>query len=249
MRVTYRKLLWTVVPLLLAAAALGLIAVHGRLQVTLTQAEIQDRVEKQLDKDYPISGIGGLLLKSARLKAANVEFEDSQALVTFELEGKLITGKSFAITASTIGSPIYSSGAFFFKPNNIEIEDVTYEGGRPTEAVDSLIQQRIRSERIRRLISGKTHHVEEWALRLAERAATKVLLEKPVYKPKDDVKGYLIKASLESVAIAGDRLVVSFSLWQLTITVVIGILCLAGAAVLALVLIRNPLLGAALIFT
>jgi hypothetical protein len=230
-RVTYRKLLWTVVPLLLAAAALGLIAVHGRLQVTLTQAEIQDRVEKQLDKDYPISGIGGLLLKSARLKAANVEFEDSQALVTFELEGKLITGK------------------FFFKPNNIEIEDVTYEGGRPTEAVDSLIQQRIRSERIRRLISGKTHHVEEWALRLAERAATKVLLEKPVYKPKDDVKGYLIKASLESVAIAGDRLVVSFSLWQLTITVVIGILCLAGAAVLALVLIRNPLLGAALIFT
>jgi hypothetical protein len=246
--VTYRTLLWTIVPLLLVAAAIGLIAVHGRLQVTLTQAEIQERVEKQLDKDFPISGVSGLIVKSARLNAVTIEFDDSKALVAFNLEGRLTTGKSFAITASAIGSPLYSSGEFFFKPDSIAIEDVTYEGGNPTEALDSLLQRRIRSERIRKLISGKTRHVEEWAIKLAERVATKVLLEKPVYRPKDDVKGYLVKASLESVVIAGDHLLITFSLWQLTITVVIGIACLAGAIVLAIALVRHPSLGAAFIF-
>lgn len=246
---TYRNILWASVVVLLAAAAIGLIAVHGRIKVSLTQSEVQERINRQIDRDFPVHGSAAVLVKSATLKDASVVFEDGQAIVSFDVEGTLRTDKTFSLTASAVGGPHYSSGAFYFKPETLTIDRIAYQGSSPTEAVDTFAHRHVRSERLRKMIDGKAHRFEEWAVSIAEHAATRALMRRPIYQPKDDVTGYVIRASLESVAIVDDRLVITFSLWQLTMSVAIGLFCLIAAIALVIALLEFPLLGAALVFT
>jgi hypothetical protein len=82
---------------------------------------------------------------------------------------------------------------------------------------------------------------------VAQNAAVHTLEQPPVYRLKDGVKGLLIKASLASLTIDQDRLVVTFSIWQLTLSVLFGFLRLIGGIVLMLILIAHPLLEFAFI--
>ena len=49
---TRRTLMWAGVVLLFLLAVGGLWAVYGVRTVTLTEAQIQERINKQLDKDF-----------------------------------------------------------------------------------------------------------------------------------------------------------------------------------------------------
>jgi hypothetical protein len=74
----------------------------------------------------------------------------------------------------------------------------------------------------------------------AERAIKAYLAARPVYRVKDDLKGVLLKAALVDVAIERDRLVVTFSIWNLTTTVAIFALLLIGALLAVYLLVRHP---------
>jgi hypothetical protein len=78
-------------------------------------------------------------------------------------------------------------------------------------------------------------------------AAVHTLEQRPVYRPKDDVKGLLIKASLASVTIDQDRIAVTFSIRQLALSVLFGILCLLSGIVVIFILLAYPLLDFAII--
>ncbi|TMJ22874.1 MAG: hypothetical protein E6G96_19295, partial [Alphaproteobacteria bacterium] len=69
------------------------------------------------------------------------------------------------------------------------------------------------------------------------------LATRPVYRFKDDFKGFVIKAALADVGIEQNTLVVRFSLWSLTVTVAIFALVLAGVLFVIYLLIRHPLWG------
>jgi uncharacterized membrane protein HdeD (DUF308 family) len=62
------------------------------------------------------------------------------------------------------------------------------------------------------------------------------------------MRGLLIKASLESVKIDQSQIVITFSLWQLTVSVLFGLLCLIGCIAAVWVLIKHPFLGLTTIF-
>jgi hypothetical protein len=64
------------------------------------------------------------------------------------------------------------------------------------------------------------------------------LEHRPVYRPKDDVKGLLIRASLDAVNIEQDRVVLTFTLWQLTLGVVVGLVALLAGICLTMALGR-----------
>ena len=79
--------------------------------------------------------------------------------------------------------------------------------------------------------------------RLAETAIKAYLATRPVYRFKDDFKGFVLKAALINVAIEQNTLVVTFSLWSLTVTAVLFVLVLIGALAFIVFLIRHPLWG------
>src|SRR3984957_21079650 len=79
--------------------------------------------------------------------------------------------------------------------------------------------------------------------RLAEAAIKAYLATRPVYRFKNDFKGFVLKASLVDVTIGHDALVVTFSVWNLTVTCAVLALVLIGLLSIAYLLIRHPLWG------
>ena len=94
---------------------------------------------------------------------------------------------------------------------------------------------------MQQFIADKAPEIEEWMINVAESAATHTLAQRPVFVPKNDIKGILIRASLESIVAQEDRIMLTFTLWQLTLTVAYGVIVLLVAIVIACVLVINPL--------
>ena len=117
---TYRKLWWASSVLLALLAIAGIWGVYATHQIALSDSEVQERVDKQLDKDFPVKGPAHLLVQSVKLQGATVHFEDGLVVALIDLDGMLRTGKKFTITAAATGSPSYSGGEFYFQPENVE---------------------------------------------------------------------------------------------------------------------------------
>jgi hypothetical protein len=245
---TRRALMWAGVVLLFLLAVGGLWAIHGERSVTLTEAQIQERINKQLDKDFPVKGAAHLLLKTVNVKKATVHIQDGHVIALIDVEGTLRGNKKFTLTTYSVGVPTYSFGEFFFKPDKVEVQKFAYEGSTPTELFTRFARRYVSDDKTRRLIEDKAPKAEAWMTVVAENAATGFLARRPVYRPKDDVRGLLIKASLESVKVNQGHVVITFSLWQLTGSVLFGLLCLISFVVAAWVLIKHPFLGLTTIF-
>jgi hypothetical protein len=246
---TRRNLMWTGVIFLVLLAMIGLWTVYGTHRISLTEADVQDRIQRQLDKDFPIKGAARLLVKTVRLQGATVNIQDGRVIALVDVEGVLRTNKKFTLTAYAVGVPTYIAGEFYFKPDRIAVQKFAYEGSTPTEMFSRFSQRFVTSDKTRQAVEDYAPKVEEWMTAIAQNAVVHSLEKRPVYRPKDDVKGLLIKASLDSVTVDQNRIVITFSLWQLTLTVLLGVICLIAALGLGLALIRHPVLGAALILT
>ena len=79
--------------------------------------------------------------------------------------------------------------------------------------------------------------------RLAETAIKAYLATRPVYRFKEDFKGVVLKAALVDVSIQQNTLAVTFSLWNLTVTVAIFAVALILVLLAVVYLIRHPLWG------
>lgn len=238
---TKRNLMWAGVAILLLGALGGLWTIHDTVRVSFTADEIQGRINKQLEREFPIKGAPGLLVRTVAAKGATVQLQDGQVIVLADAEGTLRTGRKFTITAFAVGIPSYNSGEFYFTPDRVEVQQFAYEGSTPTE-IFSRFARRLPGERTRQFAENRASKVEEWLSAIAESAAVHVLERKPVYRLKEDVKGVLLKATLQTVAIEQDRLVVTFNVWQITLWAIAGVVCLLLALALGVALRRYPYL-------
>jgi hypothetical protein len=240
---TKRSLLWTAVGVLLLCAFACLVSLYGTHSVSFTEAQVREHLSKQVGKEMPIKGTAQLLVKSVTIKQADVRIQDGRVLASIHVEGQMKTGKKFMLSTNTVGVPSYAEGAFFFKPEKVEVEKFGYEGGSPKEAISRFADRYVSDNKLRTLAEDVAPKVEEWVTNLAQNTSIYALERWPVYRLKDDVKGVVIKASLESVKVDKDRIVVTFSLWQLTVSVFFGIAFFLLALGLAWAMIQNPLLG------
>lgn len=238
-----RKLIWVAVGVLLLLAIGGLWAAYGTTSITLTEPQVQARIDHQLDKDFPAKGVARLLVKSIEIQSATVHLQDGEVTALIDLAGTLRVGKKFTLTAYAIGVPTYRAGEFFFTADKVEVRRFAYQGRAPSEVAKQLADRYVSDDRARQFFEDTAPAVEEWATTLAQNAAMQVLERRPVYRLRDDVKGILIGASLSSVKIDQDRLVVTFSLWQLTLSVLLGALCLVAGIATIWIMLRHPLFG------
>jgi hypothetical protein len=235
-----RRTSWAGAAALFLLGVGGLWTVYGTHAVSLDEGRIQTVIDKELGREIPVKGAASLLVRSVRGKSASVRIRGGRAAVLLGVEGALRNGKKFTLTASASGVPRYSSGEFYFEPEQVEVQNLAYEGASAAELISRLGALHLANPRMRRLIEDKAQKLEEWAMVVAQNAAKDALERRPIYRTKDDIKGMLIKSSLDSVTIEDNRIVLAFSFWRLTISAVLGAISWIGAVLLALVVIRRP---------
>lgn len=243
-----RHLLWALAAVLVVVAGAFLFTVFGTHRITLTEAQVQERVAPQIGKEFPVKGKAGLLIKTVTIENAEVGIGDGLVSVLFTVQGSLRLEKEFTLTAFAVGVPEYASGAFYFRPSQVEVREFAYQGNTPGEAIKNFADKYITNEGLNALVTDSAGKVEEWVTDLAQAAAVHMLDKRPVYELKDDLKGFVISAALQSVEVKENTLVITFSLLQLTISALFGLLILVAAIALAVGLLMNPEIGLALLF-
>jgi Protein of unknown function (DUF1439) len=216
--VTKRRLAW------IALAVLGVLAVIATLwsafgpdQIVLTTAELQERVNRALPREF----------KGVTVEQATVSIADGQIALRITAHATAL-GQSVKAAASARGVPRYDSdrGEIFFDADDVKVTDFTLAGGSVAQRIERL---------------GALRERAEAAAGAAIAGGLKAYLAaRPVYRFKDDVKGIVVKAALSDVTINADALVIKLTLVRLTLTVAIGLAVLLAVVFLIVQLVRHP---------
>ena len=216
----------------MAAGAAGLMTLRAPQEVAFTQAELQRRIAPLLDKDLPLKGPAADVVASLQARKVDVAIADGRVDIALLLQGKLIVGPPFAVAAGLRGTPRYDDGAFYFEPEEVRLEKFSLgEDGRLAGALAAGLA-RLAGPGAADLIEKKGRELERAAKGLAENAIKAELDKRPFYRFRDDAKGEVLRATLDSLAVEGDRLVIRFTLWRATPWAALGAAALLGGLVL-----------------
>jgi hypothetical protein len=214
-----RRIAWIAVALVGLLSAAGLVwSMFGSDRLTFTAAELQSRLNQQLPRT----------VRDVTIERVNVALADNRLALRIALQARVLQ-QPVSATVSARGVPRYAAqdAAMYFDADNIKIEQLAIsgrtvvgeEGGRLSTAVRSALQG------------------------AAESGIKAYLAARPVYRFKDDIKGVVLKAALVDVAIEQNTLMVTFSLWNLTMTAAIFALILIILVLVIYWLIRHPRWG------
>jgi len=237
-----RRYGWLLAALFFVLGAAGLWTISATHDVSLSEGELQSRIDSQLPKEIALKGAAQTILPSAIVKSANIHLRDGKAALAFDIEGRLRNGKSVEIEASALGVPKYAEGALYFDPEKIDVARLAYQGETASDLAGRLAGK-LGNEKLRAAIEAKAQKADDWASTAVDAALRRYLEERPVYRLKDDTKGAVMKAALEKLAIVDGRLEVTFSLWRLTTTVVGGVVSFVLAIILCILILRAVLRG------
>jgi hypothetical protein len=218
-----RKLAWIVVTLVGVLATGGLfLSVFKTSKLVFTEAEIQERLNRQLPKT----------VRGVTVERVAAHLADSRLALRVEVQGTVVREPVSAVVSAT-GVPRYEArGAeLYFDADDIKLDQLTIAGKNVIGAGDAAARGPLSAA------------VGPAVQRLAEAAIKAYLATRPVYRFKNDFKGFVLKASLVDVTIGQDALVVTFSLWNLTVTCAILALVVVGILWIVYLLIRHPLWG------
>jgi len=121
--------------------------------------------------------------------------------------------------------------------------------GQPCTLRGSSVGDRVESAasrlkgRLGEIVTDKASGIDAAAARIAEQGIKLYLSTFPIYRLKDDAKGLVVRAVLRAVAIEGNTLVVTFSVWGLTLFAAPWGLLLLMLATFAVQLVRHPRWG------
>lgn len=149
---------------------------------------------------------------------------DNAAEVLIELTGHEI-GKHFTMVISAAGQPDITHshyGELHFQPDRVKIQEFTYSGTPPGEMLKHAADRYlIKHPGMQNAVNDVAPYAEAWMTTLAETSAVAVFNQVPIYKLKDDWKGTLLGASVSKAVVHDDHLEITFSLWALTLKVII----------------------------
>ncbi len=224
---------WWVIAALLLAGGLALLAAPGEVTLSLTEGQIQDRINSRLDRDFPIRGPAQALVKSVRVESAKIQIHDGRIEFLADATGALRNGNSFNLTIFALGSPRYDDGAFFFEPEQIEARNLSFSGATPADLIARFAERRGLRASSEQIQEGNAKRMLELLAPMARGLAKEIIAHRPIYRLGDDAKGVIVKSLLQSVKIVDDRLLITFSLARLGGPATLGVFCMAAAVALA----------------
>lgn len=238
-----KRFSWLGAALLLMLGAAALWGVKATHAMSFAQAELQERIDRQLGRDIAIKGPAQALLRSIRMKKAALTLHDGKAAIAFELGGELRTGRNFEMAGTAVGAPAYAGGALYFHPEQIDVRRLSYEGQSVADLVARVARSHVATEKARDFLEDKARKADVWAVTAAEAALRRFLEEQPIYRLKADSKGAFLKAALEKITVEDGRLLVTFSFWRFTVTTIAGVFSLLAGVISSILIARMLLIG------
>jgi hypothetical protein len=226
---TLRRFAW------IAAGVFGTLAILGAVwsalgtnRIVLTDAQLQERVNRQLPRE----------VKGVTIERATVTIAEHQVALRVEVQASALN-RTFAATASARGIPRYDAerGALFFDADDVKL--VNFTVGNPAGRVEQP------GGRLAGLV-GENHltQVKAAAGNTVAAGLKAYLAARPVYSFKDDLKGLVLKAAITDVAIEGNAVAIGVSLFNSSVMLAICLLALLAILVVVVQLFRHPGWGA-----
>jgi hypothetical protein len=218
-----RTLAWIVVAFVGVLSTAGLLFfMFGTSKLTFSESEIQARLNQQLPRT----------VREVTIERVAVRLAENRLALRVEIQGTAMRQPVSAVVTAR-GVPRYEaqSGEMYFDADDVKIDQLTIAGRSVVGEEDTATRRRL------------TEAAGSAVQRLAETAIRAYLAARPVYRFKEDFKGVVLKAALVDVTIRQDTLAVTFSLWNLTVTVATFALVLFGVLFVIFLLIRHPLWG------
>ena len=227
---TKRKLAWILLSLVGFVGIVGALgSAFGTSRVALGQADLQTRIDRVLPKTA----------KDVTIERATIALADDKMMLRVEAEGRKL-GQPFTVVVSVRGRPRYDPdrSALLFEPEVVTVENLTIRGGSVAERFEGTAE-RVQG-RLGEILKAGASKIDASAAVIAEQGIKYYLATHPIYRPKDDAKGLVLRTLLRAVAIEKDTLVVTFSLSGLTLSAAPWGLLLLAVAIFCVQLIRHP---------
>lgn len=227
-----RKWAWTAA---IAAAVLAVAGVcwtmFGVTEISMSQAEIQTKIDEKMPTTQ----------KGVTISGAKIDLSSDKLGLTFNAATTKFNTE-YRMNTATRGTLRYdhARGAFFFVPEELKISDIQANGASVAQKVGGFIDKWVDSKKIQDNKSELAAKAEEIAQGLVQKSAAAVLDHVPVYKLKDDFKGYVVRAVLSDVEIKDGQVIAHLSLWQLTKTVLFFAVAFVAAIGFMIALAANP---------
>jgi hypothetical protein len=234
-------LAWTLATILLLVGAVGVYwNFFAEQSITISQSELQNRIDAKM----PFAAKHGVTVSKATVVLGNdITLDFVASTQKF--------GKEYSLNGAGKGLLTYdnSRGAFFFKPEKLELKDFKADGAGISigDKVGGLLDKWIDSPKITANKQEIVEAAEVAGQKLVQRSAEAVLAITPVYKIPDTLKGQTIRMFLHSVEVKDGNLVAHLSLWQFTVSVLLFGLALLAAIGMVCALLVCPEWGVTLL--
>lgn len=238
---TKRMLAWTLATILLLVGAVGVYwNFFAEQSITISQSDLQSRIDAKM----PFTAKHGVTVSKATVILGNdITLDFVASTQKF--------GKEYSLNGVGKGVLTYdnSRGAFFFKPEKLELKDFKANGAGVNigDKVGGLLDKWVDSPKITANKQEIVEAAEVAGQKLVQRSAEAVLAVTPVYKIPDTLKGQTIRMFLHSVEVKDGNLIAHLSLWQFTVSVMLFGLALLAAIGMVCALLVCPEWGVALL--
>jgi hypothetical protein len=211
------------------------------------QFEIQQRLDDRLPTVNQQLADSGNDIQIERLE---VFINDTLTIATTANGSRL--GKSFRVSATATGTPIYApfKSQFFFDPNDISIDSLQFDGTSIADTLAGAAKRYITNTGLQLLVTDNADKLELWVTNATETTVTRVLERMPIYTLKREGNELLAIAFLDDLYIENGEVVVHLTLMRLMWWTFMAIAAVVMSLGFMIALMRNPGLGsAALIFS
>lgn len=179
-----------------------------------------DKHEARVSEDMARSMTSRFIPKVVRggvtIESVGIRFDNAADLLIGMKVTKL--HRTYHMVIHAVGQPDIKhvhNGEIYFKANTIEIVSFDHTGKPISDMMRDGAQRYVTNQGIKNAVTDIAPHVEEWMKTATQNAAILALQHIPFYKLKDDLKGTLISAAVQSAEIRGNQLIIHWSLFKL----------------------------------
>lgn len=220
----------TLAILVLALVGLGW-AVLGKHQVSMTQAEIQSKIDAQMP----------MTEKSVTFSNVKLDLGGNKINLTLDATASAM-GVECRMGGATRGTLRYdnSEGAFYFRPESLDITDFKAAGANVPDKVSGLIDKLDKKkDKDDDPKSGLMDKVKDTARELAQKGTERAFERMPIYTLQQDFKGSVVRAVLTDVEVKDGKVIAHLTLWQFSTIAAILALPIVAAIVFVITRLRK----------
>jgi hypothetical protein len=209
-----------------------LLAVAGRHEITVTQNQLQERIDAALGQRLAAQERGAVP-NSLVISSAHLELVNDKIAVAVVASGNQFE-HAVAVDAKAHGKLRYESlsGSFYFDPDTVELTKLEIDQLTVQQSVSNFIDKWVSSPKVNERKDAISMKAEVWVRNGLQRIAVHQLQYHPVYTLPGTVKGHMAKMMLQRVEVKNGTIVLQMSYlrfagWCLlyALVFVVGVLC------------------------